>query len=67
MSALHGKRDTRCEIDLKRLLGACADRRHPQRNDTLWASWAVTSAKGDQRVWFGGDTGYKSGELFGQT
>lgn len=34
----------------------------PQRNDTLWASWAVTSPTGGS-VWFGGDTGYKSGEL----
>ncbi|ORY85333.1 beta-lactamase superfamily domain-domain-containing protein [Leucosporidium creatinivorum] len=29
------------------------------RNDTLWASWAVTSPTGGS-VWFGGDTGYKS-------
>lgn len=30
-----------------------------QRNDTLWASWAVESSTGG-KVWFGGDTGYRS-------
>jgi N-acyl-phosphatidylethanolamine-hydrolysing phospholipase D len=30
-----------------------------QRNDTLWASWAVQSSTGG-KVWFGGDTGYRS-------
>ncbi|GAA5879265.1 hypothetical protein JCM3774_006419, partial [Rhodotorula dairenensis] len=29
------------------------------RNDTLWASWAVESSTGG-KVWFGGDTGYRS-------
>ncbi|GAA5953257.1 hypothetical protein JCM8115_000474 [Rhodotorula mucilaginosa] len=29
------------------------------RNDTLWASWAVQSSTGG-KVWFGGDTGYRS-------
>lgn len=28
------------------------------RNETLWASWAVSS--GDKSVWFGGDTGYRA-------
>ena len=30
-----------------------------QRNDTLWASWALVGPT--QRVWFGGDTGYFEG------
>ncbi|GAA5872516.1 hypothetical protein JCM16303_004544 [Sporobolomyces ruberrimus] len=29
------------------------------RNDTLWASWSVES-EGGGKVWFAGDTGYKS-------
>ncbi|GAA5863606.1 hypothetical protein JCM1840_000075 [Sporobolomyces johnsonii] len=29
------------------------------RNDTLWASWSVSSATGG-KVWFAGDTGYKT-------
>ncbi|POY73890.1 hypothetical protein BMF94_3060 [Rhodotorula taiwanensis] len=29
------------------------------RNDTLWASWAIHSSTGG-KVWFGGDTGYRS-------
>ncbi|GAA6035121.1 hypothetical protein JCM8097_006372 [Rhodosporidiobolus ruineniae] len=29
------------------------------RNDTLWASWAIESSTGG-KVWFGGDTGYRS-------
>ncbi|BGP12912.1 Protein-lysine N-methyltransferase efm4 [Rhodosporidiobolus nylandii] len=29
------------------------------RNDTLWASWVVESSQGG-KVWFGGDTGYRS-------
>ncbi|GAA6005642.1 hypothetical protein JCM10207_005280 [Rhodosporidiobolus poonsookiae] len=29
------------------------------RNDTLWASWMIESSTGG-KVWFGGDTGYRS-------
>ncbi|GAA5989432.1 hypothetical protein JCM11641_007902 [Rhodosporidiobolus odoratus] len=29
------------------------------RNDTLWSSWAIESSTGG-KVWFGGDTGYRS-------
>ncbi|TNY21340.1 N-acyl-phosphatidylethanolamine-hydrolyzing phospholipase D [Rhodotorula diobovata] len=29
------------------------------RNDTLWASWAISSSTGG-KVWFGGDTGYRT-------
>ncbi|GAA5854609.1 hypothetical protein JCM9279_005709 [Rhodotorula babjevae] len=29
------------------------------RNDTLWASWSVSSSVGG-KVWFGGDTGYRT-------
>ncbi|GAA5831803.1 hypothetical protein JCM11251_003890 [Rhodosporidiobolus azoricus] len=30
------------------------------RNDTLWASWAVEDRSTGAKVWFGGDTGYRS-------
>ncbi|GAA5902137.1 hypothetical protein JCM6882_006710 [Rhodosporidiobolus microsporus] len=30
------------------------------RNDTLWASWAVEDTITGAKVWFGGDTGYRS-------
>ncbi|BGP44953.1 Protein-lysine N-methyltransferase efm4 [Rhodotorula kratochvilovae] len=29
------------------------------RNDTLWASWSISSSAGG-KVWFGGDTGYRT-------
>ncbi|GAA5862758.1 hypothetical protein JCM8547_006534 [Rhodosporidiobolus lusitaniae] len=29
------------------------------RNETLWASWSISSSTGG-KVWFGGDTGYRS-------
>jgi N-acyl-phosphatidylethanolamine-hydrolysing phospholipase D len=35
-----------------------ANRSFLDRNHTLWASWVVAS--GRQKVWFGGDTGYRS-------
>ncbi|KAI1387420.1 Metallo-hydrolase/oxidoreductase [Hypoxylon trugodes] len=30
------------------------------QNQTLWASWAVSSGSPAKSVWFGGDTGYRS-------
>ena len=37
-----------------------ANRSLLDRNATLWASWAVLSHTTSHRVWFGGDTGYRS-------